>query len=309
MENDQFYWKFALTFAFVIATIFIAVHSGAVEALEETFNRIGWFELLVIFGLFGIMRMLQALSLVRAIELVDGSLRFRESLDLAGLKGLYNLGLGGAGIVAQAVHARSRKLFSISTLAFATISQTMLLVSALGTLLLLFSTGLLRYPAVFWPLFAFGILAAVVPFLALHSQRHARTLLSRVPRRLRFQFENLGDSLPTPQFGQLFVLWLLQTSLVVFRLSRILAIALFLDPLTPLGHLAVVTLFADLVTVVPLTPGGIGMREFFIGLGSSLGGQSELYITAAIIDRGITIVGNFIHGTAILAKQPSHRST
>jgi uncharacterized membrane protein YbhN (UPF0104 family) len=294
-------WKVALTLAFTAATIFLAARSGALETLETTFTRIGWLELVALFTLFGIMRILQAWSLVLAMKTVGASLRFRVSLDLAGLKGFYNLGLGGAGFVAQAIHARSRNLFSLGQLTFATISQSLLLVSALGALLLGFSSALLQDPAMFWPIVFISLLAVLSPFWALRAL-HSTGLVSRlVPKKFRSKIEEISNNVPAPAFDGLLSLWLAQVLLVSVRLGRMLLIAFFLDPLISIGSLAATTLFADLATVVPLTPGGIGVREFLIGLGASLGGHSELFIAAAIIDRGITIAGNVIHGAGAIA--------
>lgn len=302
-------WKVALTLVFTAATIFLAARSGALDTLEATFTQIGCIELITLLTLFGIMRILQAWSLIKALKVLDSSLQFRSSLELAGFKGFYNLGLGGAGFVAQAVHARSRNLFSVSQLAFASVSQSLFLVSALGTLLLAFAVSLLEHRTAFWSLLAVGALAALAPLVAIRSFYHAGAVSILLPRSLRAKLAALKESLPTPQVDQLVSLWLVQIGLVSVRLARVVVIALFLDPIASIEQLAAITLFADLATVVPLTPGGIGIREFLIGAGASLGKHSELFVAAAIVDRGITISGNLAHGFGTIAmaysKQPN----
>lgn len=293
-------WKTTFTLVFLFATAFLAARSGALVTLQATSTQIGWLELFFLLGLFTIMRILQAWSLVRAMGLAGASLRFGESLDLAGLKGLYNLGLGGAGLVAQAIHARSRNLFSIRQLAFATVSQSLLLVSALGTLLVMFSTTLLQYTTAFLLLVSFGALTALIPFVVLRVPHHLGTLPTLFTKALGLSIENLRKKLSVLSYKRLLELWLIQITLISLRLVRIIAIALLIDPSTSVGQLAAATLLADLVTVVPLTPGGIGIRELLIGLGASLEGQSEIFIAAAIIDRGITVAGNLFHGTCTI---------
>ncbi|WP_220337108.1 lysylphosphatidylglycerol synthase domain-containing protein [Wenzhouxiangella sp. 15181] len=300
-------WKIALTFVFTAATIFLAVRSGAFGMLEAAFTRITWVELSALFAIFVVIRIIQAYSLIQSLKVVNTALTLRTSLELAALKGFYNLGLGGAGFIAQAIHVRSRNLFSITQLAWATATQSILLIAALGAFLLAVAPALFDHAKAFWAVILLGGLGTLIPFMALPALRYSRRLTNRLPVRLQSKLKELQYHFPAPRMNQLVPLWLLQVSLVGLRLGRIIFIAVLLDPLTPIGELAATTLFADLATVVPLTPGGIGIREFLIGAGGSLGRQPDLFIIAAIIDRGIAITGNLVHGTVTLTANHFNR--
>lgn len=294
-------WKAGLAILFTLATIFLIVKADALGTIGQAFSRIGPQELLLLGLLFAALRVMQAVSLVVIIKNIGVKLPFRASLDLAGLKGFYNLGLGGAGLVAQAVHAHSQQLFSVPQLAWTTALQSLLFVSALGALLFFSATSLTGTLSIALVPAAFGLTACLAPFLALSIFERTELAMRLSPSRYHKKLRALKTSFCNTSREQLFIAWLIQVVIVFIRLTRILFIAFFLNPFVPIASLAVTTLAADLVTVVPLTPGGIGMREFFIGIGAQLAGAFELFVAAALIDRGVAIAGNLVHGVFTLS--------
>lgn len=300
-------WKTALTIAFTAATLWLAIESGALSTLRNVFKEIGPAELFLLGLLFITMRAFQALSLSTVIKQFNILLPFKSSLELAGLKGLYNLGFSGAGLAAQAFHGRSRRLFSIPQLAWATGFQSLLLVSAMGTLLLAAVMVAARHSTIATLLIILGAFAALVPFAIISLIAHPARIPGFIPARLREKLGNLAETGKLLASRKLVLVWLIQTGIVILRLARMIAIVFFLDSQAALGTLAITTLFADLMTVVPLTPGGIGVREFVIGLGADFSGHLDLFISAAIIDRGVAIFGNLVHGFVILVGQLNRR--
>src|SRR5699024_10503240 len=128
-------WKMVLAVVFTTATFWLAVESGALSTLRNVFKQIGALEFFVLSLLFIALRIFQALSFLTVIRQSNTIVTFKASLSLAGLKGLYNLGFSGAGLAAQAFRGRSKGLFTVPQLAWATGLQSLLLVSSLGAAL------------------------------------------------------------------------------------------------------------------------------------------------------------------------------
>lgn len=297
-------WRLALVLAFTAATLWLAVEAGAAATLSRALHQLGFVEFAWLGMLFAALRVCQAHSLMAATRSQNVDLGFSSSLDLAGLKGLYNLGFSGAGLIAQAVHARSRQLFTVGQLAWATALQSLLLLVALGSTLTLmalvssFESGSMQVA-----LLLFGMGACGAAFVLVRLITGSMNFHPPGPEWLKSKLSYLGQSGHNPGLKRLAGILSLQFGIVILRLARVLTIAFFINNEARLLELTLVTSFADLVTTVPLTPGGIGIREFLIGAGAEFHGNVDLFLAAAIIDRGFTLAANLVHGGVVLTKE------
>lgn len=301
-------WKLALVFGFTAATVWLAFEAGAAKTIAETLRHLGLLEFGALLVLFAALRACQAISLTLVTQPLGIRLRFHTSLDLAGLKGLYNLGLSGAGLVAQAVHGRSKALFSVGQLAWATGLQSLLLISALGAVVI--ASALINpfnQTGLTYSICVLGTAVIAFSLAIIRIASSSKKLSTRMPRWLREPLDRLRQVGRKPSLKQLGALLAIQLSIVLLRLARLLTIAIFIDASADLSELALVTSVADLLTTVPLTPGGIGAREFLIGLGAEMFGQVDLFLAAAIIDRGFTLLANLMHGGIVLLSESVRR--
>lgn len=293
--------KLALASLFSLATLALIIYSGAIEAVGDALSRASLLQLGVASALFVGMRFVQIASFVLACKATSTCLSWRAAHDLTALKGFYNLGVSGAGLVAQAAHANATKSLGMAELAWATAIQSILLVSAIGFWLMIAGAWAFGTMQGFWLALAGGA-ATLSPLLLVTTIRSDWPPWGILPESVRQRASSFIRKADDVSLKGMLQLFLVQSALVSLRVSRVLCIALFLDPSLDIARSASITLSADLASVVPLTPGGLGIREFFIGLGANLTGQLEILLAAAVIDRGITILGNSIHGGWILAR-------
>lgn len=290
------YAKALAGLAFIFATLWLIVRSGALSSIGAAFQQLESLEIVIIGLLFAGMRIGQAISLSLAIRMQGVPLQFSQSLELSALKGFFNLGFIGAGVAAQAMQARTDKLFTLKHLALATAFLAVLLVSFQGILLVIFAFLFGKAGGYKLIMAGVGIVAALCPMLILLLLRFTSIAHRILPTKLYALTEDIRGSLRRANVGYVGRVWLAQGALVVFRIGRVIFVAYALDPQAALGLLLTITIFADLVTAIPLTPGGIGLREFIIGLGGELAGHFDLFIAVAVIDRAITLGGNLVHG-------------
>lgn len=227
------------------------------------------------------------------------SLPVAKSFGLIALKGFFNQGVSGSGLLAQGLRARYRLGISWQHFGAATLVQAASLLGVLGTLLTILSVALLSGLQQTLVIVA-GVAAVCAPF--------ALVLLWRVlPHQAIRRFINRWpDDLGISAVSRRGLVWGLlgliaaQLLFVSFRFARIAIIAVLMQPDISLAHLFLVVVLADLVTIVPVTPGGIGVRELVIALGGAAVGGLEIALAAAIIDRVISICLSLIHGLLVL---------
>ena len=295
------FWKPLITIAFTLGTFYLIFRANAFEDLFGSFKQVGATDLPIFFLLFIGMRLLQAGSLAWIMKIQRVRLRFHDALELSALKGFYNLGFSGAGLVAQAIRARSSNFFTVRQLAWATLLLSLLLISTQGIMLAV--TSLIFFHQKTMMIFgtSVGVIFGLLPLLILYLVKHGLVPRLVVPIKIYNLLEEFGILIAQSTITNISVAWLLQASLVILRVGRIVLIAYLLDADGPAGIFAAITLSADLATVVPLTPGGIGLREFVIGLGAGFVGHLELFIAAAVIDRAVTLIGNLTHGLWVIS--------
>jgi uncharacterized membrane protein YbhN (UPF0104 family) len=257
------------------------------------------------------MRVVQAFSLQRALLFYGRPIKFESSLALSGLKGLFNLGFTGLGIAVQSAEGHIKHLVPAGVIIFANALQVFLLSAALGFLLLfallIFSTStevpapilLLVVAIVFLVTGLVGAVASVFP-----------GLVTWLPHVRRFPGRRFVPS-PSRDLAGSTLIWIgtLQSSCVLLRLSRVLVIAWGIDPNVDVEMLAISVLAADTIGVIPITPGGIGIRELLIGAIGAASRHYELLLAAAVIDRMATIFLNILHGAVAIWRSGAGRQT
>jgi uncharacterized membrane protein YbhN (UPF0104 family) len=120
-----------------------------------------------------------------------------------------------------------------------------------------------------------------------------------LPKKLVGAFENISR-VESKNFSAAWYLVIFGALFIATRITRIMIIAAAIDRQTDLGTLVLLVLAADTSLVVPVTPGGIGIRELIIGAGGSAFGRFDVFLTAALIDRGFSIAFNMLHGIAVI---------
>lgn len=290
------YFKFAATFMAVGLTIAIAMRPSVWANIEYAFASFDHEVIVVLLILFCFMRLFQGLSLCLSLKSLNHDLPLRNALGLVALKGFFNLAFAGAGLFAQAVRAKSSLNVGYSTFAYASLYQAMVLVTVLGFLTA--AVGVVVLPSVEKKAM-FGILGlaiAVAPFLTLSVVRRVKSLknakIARIILRfVQYRLEDWKWLLPLAVLGTFFFL---------SRLIRISIIAITVEEGIRLEFFSLAVIVADLSTVIPITPGGIGVRELVIGAGGNWVGQLDIFLAAAVVDRIIGLVFSLVHGLLVL---------
>lgn len=293
-------WKLVATVIAVATTLGLALQEPIVDQFGAALNTLDLTTIILIIFLFGLMRTFQALALQISLNESQSRLEFQSAVGLIALKGFYNLAFSGAGLVAVALRGRAALNIQIKDLAAATLLQAALLIIVLG---LLFAVASLcfepdpRYKIAFALL---GLSVAAIPFLIGTLTRFAsRRVIQRLPRAVQRAAEYGRDS----------AIWSTRTkvvaTLIIFayvtsRLARIIVLALIIDSSANVGHLIYVVVGADLLSIIPITPSGIGVREIAIGAGGAFIGEFDLFLSAAVLDRMVSIGLNLIHGLTVI---------
>lgn len=254
--------------------------------------------------LFILMRLAQSISLQRALRIQDQTIGFDSSLTLVGLKGLFNLGFSGLGVAAQSAQGQIKHFVPIGAMVVANVIQLFLLIAALGLLLLIALALFWRNPNTPVPivLVILGVVFAICGLgmgVACVSPKCTAFLRHRLPLQVRLgEHRRIGEQAPRA----VFLILILQAACVLFRLGRVLIIAWGIDPHMDFQTLAISVLVADAIGVIPITPGGIGMRELMIGLIGAASRHYEVFLAAAVLDRIVMIALNFSHGAVAVSR-------
>lgn len=291
--------RLVLATALVGVLTILALQPGARKHLGEAISVLSVVDIGLVALLFIMMRATQAMFLLRLLELHDQKISFGSSMTLAGLKGLFNLAFLGLGFVAQSAQAKLALLVPVRVMLLANVTQSFVLVLALGTSL--FVTTLFFFSRTNLPapeaLIVGGLAVSIIGLVGAGTCLFPGRLPSWV-RELRVSRWLLQkESSPKPGGAAALGVLILGLVLVALRLARVLAIAYAIDPEVELYSLMITVLAADTVSVVPITPGGIGVRELIIGFWGTVVDHYELFLAAAIVDRVLTIAFNLVHGT------------
>jgi len=296
------YWKIIAVTCFVAATILLISKVGSIPNILSSLGNISLVELIIVTMLFALLRFSQALCFAVVASTINVRISMGSSMDLMALKGFFNLGLGGAGLVAQAAHSRTTNLLSLPEFTAATLIQSLFLVSSFG-IALLFAVFWIEAPQSFVIFCAlacvFVFTLPLIAFLILNSITYASAL---IPSSMSDSASKLRQAVTFNPKRLMLAAWLLQILIVLFRIARIALIGLFLSSEIDIRSLIATTLVADFASLIPLTPGGIGLREFVIGVGANIVDQFDLFMAAAVLDRAVAITCNLLHGGFVLLK-------
>ncbi len=292
-------WRTVVTLSAVGVTLAMAWHHMPDDMPARLEQLLGVYSAAAIVMAFLAMRGCQAAALSLSVRYWGGRLRLPQSFGLVALKGFFNQGVSGSGLVAQGVRARYRLGVAWGHFGAATLLQAASMVVVLGGLLA--ATGALlltdgqRVAAV---LLGLGAAASPIIMALAWGRLPHHAIRRRVPRWP----EGLGRVVLSRRGVILHTmgLALVQLLFVLLRFCRLAIIAVLMQPDISLAHLFVIVLMADLATVVPITPAGIGVRELVIALGGAAVGDLDVALAAAIIDRVASMGLSLLHGLLVL---------
>jgi len=295
-------WRSFATVLFVAATVALAAHSVPSEILLRSIIFLDMWIVVGLFLIFLIMRVWQAAALKISLAMVERQVSLLAAIGLIAIKGLFNQGVSGAGLVAQGVRAKHRFAIRYRDFGIVTFIQALTLTGTLGALLFLALMGLVFTGS------GLNALIILVAMIAMGLPIAASLLWNAIPHdRISDRVSGWPDSEASKRLrSALFQtrgIWIVasQAAFFGFRFCKFAAIALLIQPDVSLTHLLVIVLIADLATVVPITPGGIGVRELVIATGGAMLGDLEVALSAAIIDRVTGIAFSLIHGLFVVA--------
>lgn len=290
-------WRPFATVLFVAATVALAAQSVPSEIMFRSIIFLDMWIVAGLFLIFLIMRVWQAAALKISLAMVERQLSLLATIGLVAIKGLFNHGVSGAGLVAQGIRAKHRFAIRYRDFGMVTLIQALTLTGTLGALLLLAFMGFLFTGTVL------NALVISIALIAMGLPIAAALLWDAIPH------DRIGDRVsgwPDSETSKRLRATLFQTRgiLIVaaqaaffgFRFCKFAAIALLIQPEVSVAQLLVIVLIADLATVVPITPGGIGVRELVIAAGGAMLGDFEVALSAAIIDRVTGIAFSLVHG-------------
>lgn len=133
------------------------------------------------------------------------------------------------------------------------------------------------------------------------DDRRFRVQSSAFGPRINSILADIHELLTNARPGSLLLAGGYQLLFAWLRVARLAFITVLLSPHVNIVELSAIVLTADLASLLPLTPGGIGLREFLIGTGGVAIGHLEILVAAAVVDRGVMVLGNLAHGLFVLA--------
>jgi uncharacterized membrane protein YbhN (UPF0104 family) len=292
--------KLFFTIVFVAATIYLVAREQIFSAIWPAMGAFRFWETLLILFLFAIARIFQAFALRKSLLLFDKQISVGGAIGMVALKGFYNAGMSGAGLVAQAVRGRTHLNIAISTTAVVTALQFLLLIALLGLMFSLASIISPIQPKQKTILVFIGLLLGSTPFFATAAVVYMRSAWKgRMAQLLDDATTSLRNAMSTrPHIVAIIALALL--SFQSFRIFRIVLIAWILDPSVQIATLSLTVIAADIGSVIPVTPGGIGVRELLIAAGGRITGSLELFLTAAVLDRIFALTFSLVHGLIVI---------
>ncbi|WP_322521265.1 lysylphosphatidylglycerol synthase transmembrane domain-containing protein [Guyparkeria halophila] len=291
-------WKSLVGWSAFAATLYVAFRIIEIDKLLAATKEATATTLALIVASFVLMRIAQAYALKTSLSISQNRISSFGALDLIGTKGLFNLGMSGAGVLAQGARAKEEFGIPYRNFAAAALTETLSMIFVLGALL----TALATFGAIeAWraTAIALGSGAALAPILLL-SIWHYYPKLTRnyIPFINRHNAplgtgENVAIKLAT--------LATLQLVFILTRVARFGLIALTLDASIPSSQIVTALVIGDFATLVPLTPGGVGIRELTIGAIGNSFGTADILLAAAIIDRLVSVALNTAHGAVTVS--------
>jgi len=291
--------RMTLTVGLIAILLILILQQSVRDQIIDSIQSLSHLHIALLAALFVLMRVVQALSLRRVLSLYNQNIEFNSALSLAGLKGGFNLGFSGLGLVAQSAQARVQFLVPVRVMLFANVTQSFMLILALGVCLFLATLFFFEADGLPAPI-AFLALALGAGLLGFSGA--VICLLPNGPGKKVRKVKALRSLLPPeasrkPPWHVVVGIVVLQSALVVLRTARVLVIAYAITSAVNVEFLTVTVLAADTLGVIPITPGGIGVRELIIGMLGATTDHYEVYLAAAIIDRVLTVVFNIVHGS------------
>lgn len=288
----------ALTF--LVALALLAHRQEALESIGQAIRNVSAVTLIGAFILFAAARFVQALCLQQALHIFGERLSSQSALELSGIKGFYNLTFQGAGVLAQAASGRANNIFRMRSFIASTLLQSILLALSIGVSVAILAFGLPGGALSRNLALLFGLGVAIAALVLVLLMRRYRIQASAFDPRINSILSDIHELLMGARPASLVLVGGYQLLFAWLRLARLAFITVLLTPEVNVIELSAIVFAADLASLLPLTPGGMGLREFLIGTGGVAIGHMEVLVAAAVVDRGVMILGNLAHGLLVL---------
>lgn len=308
-RNRKLLLKGVGALAFILALTFLAFEQEAFGNIWRALQDTSLSTLVGAFGLFTAARFVQALCLRQTLLIFNEKLPFHTALDLTGIKGFYNLTFHGAGILAQAASGKSKNLFRMRSFVASTLLQSLLLACSIGASVAALSFALPERANSNELVLIFGLIVSLASLATVVWLRRNRPQIAAAGPHLNDALNDLHQHLNTARPRSILLVAGYQLSFAWLRLARLLFITLLASTDVNVIELSAIVFTADLASMAPVTPGGVGLRELIIGTGGIAIGYMEILVAAAVVDRGIMIIGNLLHGLLVLGKDLARRNS
>lgn len=293
--------------AFVLALSVLIFRQDALGSIWEAIGNVSTVILLGALLLFAAARLVQALCFRQALLIFGERLSFLAALELCGTKGFYNLTFQGAGIVAQAASGNAKRAFRMRNFVASTVLQSLLLALAIGISVAALAFGLPEGALSRETALLFGTSVAITAIGLLIGLRHYRMQAVVFGPRLNSNLADIHQLLKYARPGSLMLASGYQLLFAWLRLTRLAFITVLLSSDVNIIEFSAIVFIADLASLIPITPGGIGVREFVIGAGGLAIGHMEALVAAAVVDRGVMVLGNLTHGLIVMVGNLARR--
>ncbi|MDX1454442.1 MAG: lysylphosphatidylglycerol synthase domain-containing protein [Gammaproteobacteria bacterium] len=290
----------------LLAVFFLSLRSLKVDQLAYAVQSLGPLLLAGLALLLFATRLFQALLLRLSLR-KSGSppLSLGQCLDLVASKGLFLQVAGGGAVVAQGWIARDRLGIRVGDFANAAFWR---IHAQLASLLMLAPLPFLAWHGGSWQaitgwLFVAGLIMLMLAtaWLVRDWPRWRQFLLRRLPA-VSPQLDALPGQMVTPGVVGWLGYLLLSFLIVALRFARLCLIAAVVAPEIPALLLAKAFVLAEVTVILPLTPGGLGVRELALAAGGGLQNAFDTLLLIALLDLALVLLFNLAHGAIAQAR-------
>ena len=291
------------TVLFLVILVVLAISTDASRATLSALRDLNLDSFILLTVLFLIARILQGITLINSLAANGRHVTLLESFDLSVLKMFYNQIVPSSGVFAQFLTLKKRLNIPAQDFIAAQYFQITIQVTLLGLIMagmgvsLPIGNNLLRGAMVVG-----GFALALSPFVTLLG---ANVALQRLPSKIAKNIvDQVGKTSDAIGANVSIAVWLLlvRALFVLSRVIRLWVLALLVDSSVDLHVLSGATIVAEVAILVPITPGGVGLRESVIAAAGGSIGMVDVFLAAALIDRGFALAFNTLFGLLVVTK-------
>ncbi len=295
-------------FTYLVFVSILALSLWFVVSYWQEFSQIatvGYVGICLVAVLFLFSRICVVFSLVAITRHLGTRLRFHEAYQIDMATTFLNYMLSKAGLLVRAVYLNKNHSFSYANYSSLLIAMSLLQLFACGSLGICFSSFLLRINEgsyiitfVFFLLCLFCVVLTFIPRfitpLFLQKKNWLAINIFRVLSACEILYKDKKLLL-------ILTSWTILGSLFIGL--RLYVCYWLLDYNTPWVAVFIMAMAAIASRTVSIVPGGLGIREFVIGIvGVGLGNNFEIGVVAATLDRiGVLIVVGLLGSISFLS--------